>query len=339
MHELLMKAGELLRHWPRTLVLTHDRADGDAIGSVVAMKRVIEQSGREARACLFQDPPDRYRFICEPAGVTRWPSRAEELNGRFDGVLIVDTCAWKQLEPAAGFLRQTPLPKIVVDHHQTSDDLTAASSDLVLVSDPTSSSACGLVYEWCRQAGWELDEVARQALFAGVATDTGWFRFPSVDRRTLQIAAELIETGVRPDVMYSRLFEGYRAARLRLLGEALNTLELHDGGSMAVMTLTRAMFLLCDAQQGDSEDMVNEPLKIGSVMLSVLLSDVDGAGVVRVNLRSRSPEISGQDVDVSAIAAQLGGGGHRRAAGARVAGTLEEVRDRVLTAVRQARGA
>jgi phosphoesterase RecJ-like protein len=97
------------------------------------------------------------------------------------------------------------------------------------------------------------------------------------------------------------------------------------------------MFLLSDALPSDSEDMVNEPLAVGSVVVSVLLSEMEG-GLIRVNFRSRSPEIAGRDVDVSAIAQQFGGGGHRRAAGARIQGHLDDVREQVIQAVRSARG-
>ncbi|GMV97518.1 MAG: exopolyphosphatase [Phycisphaerae bacterium] len=327
------RAGRLLEQWRRTLILTHDRPDGDAIGCIGAMKRIIERAGRAADACLFQAPPDRYRFIAEACGVSRWPLEPGGPVGPFDGVLILDTCSWKQLEPAGDFLRSTPLPKIVVDHHQTRDDLKAASSAWELVSDPSAASACGLIDEWRRRQGWSLDAAAREALFAGMATDTGWFRFPSVDGRTLRAAAGLIEAGVKPDVMYARLFEGHRPARLRLLREALDTLELHEDQTVAVMRLTQAMFLRAGAEPPDAEDLVNEPLAIGSVIVSVLLSDAEGSGVVRVNFRSRSPEVCGRDIDVSALAARFGGGGHARAAGARVQATLEAVREQVLAAV------
>src|SRR5690606_12350901 len=123
--------------------------------------------------------------------------------------------------------------------------------------------------------------------------DTGWFRFPSVDGRTLRAAGELIDAGVRPDVLYTRLYEGHRPARLRLLREALDTLRLIGDGALAVMWLTRPMFLLSDAQPSDSEDMVNEPLVIDSVVVSVLLSEMED-GAIRVNFRSRSPEIAGR---------------------------------------------
>jgi phosphoesterase RecJ-like protein len=331
------RAGQELLKWSRVLVLTHDRPDGDAFGAIGAMKRILQAQGRHAEACLCQPVSSRYQFLADACGLATWPAKTADLQQVFDGVIVLDTCAWSQLGPAADFLRTTPLPKIVLDHHPTRDDLRGQSRELISIIDETAASACGLLYEWAAHMGWPLDAPAREAIFSGLATDTGWFRFPSTDGRTLRAAGELIDAGLRPDIMYARLYEGHRPARLRLLREALDTLRLVDKGTIAVMWLTRPMFLLSDALPSDSEDMVNEPLAVGSVVVSVLLSEMEG-GLIRVNFRSRSPEIAGRDVDVSAIAQQFGGGGHRRAAGARIQGHLDDVREQVIQAVRSARG-
>lgn len=331
------QAGGELSKWQRTMLLTHDRPDGDALGAIGALKRIILAQGREAEAFVYREVSPVYRPLAEACALAAWPGQPAELEGRFDGIVVLDTCSWSQLEPAAEFLRTTKLPKIVLDHHATRDDIKAQSPSLTGLFDETSASACGLLHEWAQCMGWPLDAAAREAMFAGIVTDTGWFRFPSTDGRTLRAAGELIDGGVRPDVMFSRLYEGHRPARLRLLREALDTLRLIDDGRIAVMWLTRPMFMLTDAVPSDSEDMVNEPLIIKSVVVSMLLSELE-EGTVRVNFRSRSPEIAGRDVDVSALARQFGGGGHRRAAGARIAGRLDEVRERVIAAAQAALG-
>lgn len=327
----LEQAGRLLASWNRTLILTHDRPDGDALGAIGGMNRVIRAQGRQAEALLYRPVAARYRFLSEGCGLSLWPEGQAAPGGTFDGILILDTCSWSQLEPAAAFLRSSPLPRIVVDHHATRDDMRGAGPEVTCVLDETSASACGLAYEWCRHMGWEVDTAARDAFFAGIATDTGWFRFPSVDGRTLRAAGELIDKGVRPDVMYSRLFEGHRPARLRLIREMLETLEYHADGAIAVMWLTQPMFVMSDAAPSDSEDLVNEPLMVESVVVSVLLTEMPD-GLIRVNFRSRSPELTGRDVDVSALAREFGGGGHRRASGARIAGGLETARAQVVRA-------
>jgi phosphoesterase RecJ-like protein len=332
-HNELAHARERLESWSRTMILSHDRPDGDALGSLGAMKRFIEAAGRQATAFIYESVPTRYQFLESHCGFTRWgQDAAATADEPFDGILIVDTCSWSQLEPAASFLRKTSLPKIVVDHHATRDPLSGeADHDIYLIDETAASAAC-LVYEWAEAMGWPIDAETAESLFAGIATDTGWFRFSNTDPRTLAAAARLIEAGVRPDVMHSRLQASHSPGRIRLLAEALATLELHADDRVALMSLTKEMFDRAGATKADTEDLINEPMSASSVLASVLLVDAD-TGEIRVSLRSKSPEVCGRDLDVAALASRFGGGGHRRAAGARVVGKLDAVREQVLTAV------
>ncbi len=329
------------------MILSHDRPDGDALGSIGAMKRIIEAAGRSAVAFIYDELAPRYRFLDAilpgrvstsrmpvPLGTfTRWPAAdLAALDAQFDGVLILDTCSWGQLEPAAAFLRQTRLPKLIVDHHVTRDDLTGASPDILCLIDPTAASTCVLLHEWCAAMNWKFDESAAEALFTGVTTDTGWFRFSNTDGRTMRTAAALLDAGVRADRMHARLLDSYSPARLRLMCEMLSTLQFHAGGAVALMWLTKDMFDRSGAVIADTEDLVNEPMAVEQVIVTVMLTDM-ADGKIRVNLRSKSPEIAGRDIDVAAIAGQFGGGGHRRAAGTRVPAPLDEVRNRMLAAV------
>ncbi len=330
------QAADLLVSWKRTLILTHDRPDGDALGAVAAMNQIIGALGGDAVPLLYDAVPARYCFldhVCSYTNLRRLPPEA--LAARFDGVLVVDTCSWAQLEPIAPWLQASTLPRIIVDHHATRDDLRGAAPQALYLIDATAASACGVLYEWAEQMRWPLDGIACEALFSGMATDTGWFRFSNTDGRTLRAAAALIDAGVRPDLMYSRLIESYSPARLRLMSQVLATLELHGGDTIAVMTVTRDMFDRAGATPSDTEDIVNEPMGVSTVAVSILLSDA-ADGVVRVNLRSKSPEVVPRTIDVAAVARTLGGGGHQRAAGVRLTGSLEEVHDRVLSAVHAA---
>lgn len=329
-------AGLRLLEWQRVLLLTHDRPDGDALGALGAMRSVLHALGRRATACVYGEIPIRYEFLEKSAPFSVLPPTAPgELDRQYDGILIMDTCSWAQLEPAGAFLSATRLPKMVVDHHATRDDLSAASPETLYLIDPDASSACAMLYEWCGVMGWPMPSDAAVALFTGIATDTGWFRFSNTQERTLHAAAALIGAGLRADLMHARLMHSYSVARLRLLAAALGTLELHAGGCLAVMHLTREMFAAAGAKPSDTEDIVNEPLTSREVVASVLLTD-QGEGCIRVNLRSKSPEVAGCDVDVAQVAARFGGGGHCRASGARVPGALGEVRERVVAAMGEA---
>lgn len=334
---LLQDAGRVLAGWRRTLILTHQRPDGDGLGAVVAMKRVIGAAGRQATAVVYEDLPERYAFMAHAEAFERWsggdPAR---LDARFDGLLVLDTNSWAQVEPAGEYLRVSSRPRIIVDHHATGDDLSGQADLVVRLIDRTAASTCTLLCEWCEATGASLDSQAAQALLVGMTTDTGWFRFSNTDGRTLVASAAMMgRAEARPEVLFARLYESWSPARLRLKALALAGLEFCADHTLAVMHLTLEMFRQAGATAADSEELVNEPMATASVVASVLLVQQDD-GRIRVNFRSKSPEVCGRDVDVAAVAKSFGGGGHRRASGARVEGDLASVRERVVQALLEA---
>ncbi|MBI4580632.1 MAG: DHH family phosphoesterase [Planctomycetes bacterium] len=331
------EAGRRVAGWPRTLVLTHQRPDADALGAMAGMTRVLRALGLEATAFIYDEIAPRYQFLDAIGDFQTWQhGEPAAIDGRFDGILILDTCSWSQLDPVADYLRASRLPKVVLDHHATRDDLSVNGTDDYYAIDLTSSSDCGLVYEWCEAMGWPIDEPAGEAILTGIAGDTGWFRFSNTDGRTLRAAAALLEhCQVRPEILYARLYAAHSPARLRLMTRMLETLQFHADGRLAVVELTKAMFDQAGARPDDAEELVNIPMETHSVVVCVLLTDM-GEGVVRLNFRSKSPELVGRTVDVSAVAGTFGGGGHHRAAGARVPGRLDEVRDRAIAAITEA---
>ncbi|UCD28450.1 MAG: bifunctional oligoribonuclease/PAP phosphatase NrnA [Planctomycetota bacterium] len=331
--DLLQEAGRRLSGWERTMILTHVRPDGDGLGAMAALKRVIESAGRQATAYVYAEIPDRYKFLGESGGFIFWQDDdPQKIDAQFDGILIFDTCSWSQLEPVADYLRKSSLPKIVVDHHDTNDDLATMNSNALYIIDSTAASTSEIAYAWLRAMNSPIDSLTAEALFTGIATDTGWFRFSNTNSRTFLWAADLLESGIRPDKLYATIYSSYSLERLRLMGHMLSTLELHADGALAIMSITREMFDKTGAKATDTEELVNEPLDTGPVAVSVLLSEMRD-GRIRVNFRSKAPEVAGVDVDVSQVAKQFGGGGHQRASATRVEGKLDEVRKRVTAAI------
>ena len=318
----------MIEPWRRPLLLTHAKPDGDALGALLSMRATLRQRGRNPVALVFDDVPDRYRFLTDAAPIQHLGADIS-LDGLsemdLDGVIVLDTCSYGQLEPVADWLRHSALPKFVVDHHATRDEL----ADGYLI-DEAASAACLILWEWFQHEGWPLDGPTSEALYVGIATDTGWFRHSNTGARTLSAAAALVHDGVRPFAMYDELFQHESVARFRLRAAVTNRLELVAGGVLAVMTLPSGVLVETGATLADTEDLVNEPLRIGSTVASVFLVEHDG-GVVRVGLRSRAPLTEHDvDVDVAAAAKHFGGGGHRRAAGARIRASIAEARDQVV---------
>lgn len=319
------RAYELLAGCRRVLCLSHTRPDGDAIGSVLGLRSLLRGMGREVTGLMLDAPTSRYGWLLAGDPLVVWTADAPAVRRQsYDAVVIADTCAARQLEPVMSFLQELAVPRVVIDHHATRD----VPAEVMLI-DESAAATCELICEWADAMGLALSTEAATALFVGLATDTGWLRFPSVDARALRTAERLCSLGAAPHEIYERLYSQEPAGRLRLLGAMLSTLELRCGGRLAVVELTRKAIERCGASPADTEDLINEPQRIAGVEAALLFVELE-EGRVRISFRSK------RELDVAGLAAELGGGGHARAAGARVAGTLAEVRDRVVERVQSA---
>ncbi len=336
-----IEAASHVASWRRPLLVTHEKPDGDALGSLAAMRALLQSQGLQPTALLFDIIPARYELFRRfPAiSILGRDLQLSDLDA-FDAVIVLDTCTYTQLRPLADWLRAAPKPKLAVDHHATRDDL----ADFHLI-DESAAATCLILYEWAIAANWPIEANTAQAMFIGMATDTGWFRHSNIDHRVLAAAADLVTRGVRPPELYEALYLRESAARVRLQCAAVATLELLAADRAAVMTLTRRAIADAGATAADTEDIVNEPLRIASVVASVLLVEDDN-GEVRASFRSKpphEPRASAHnlvresvlapiqpDIDVAALAQTFGGGGHKRASGARITGSLDEVRGRIV---------
>jgi len=306
------------------LVLTHARPDGDGLGSMVALARAARAAGRAAQMFLLDAVPGRYQFLF--AGQQTAPTEQfVPLAEQADVIVVLDTCALVQLEKIEEALRRRRSRLVVVDHHTTGDDL----ADVQWI-DTTAAATAVMIGEIVEALNWPLDLVTAEALVTAVMSDTGWLQFANTDSRCLRAVAEWLEAGVRPDKLYKKLYQSDRLERLRLVVRMLQSLELHCNGRLAAMTLRRADFEQTGALPAETENLVNEALRMGSVETAILL--VENEHCVRVSLRSRDR------VDVSAVAARFGGGGHRRAAGIRSAEDLDILRQQVIKACAQELG-
>lgn len=316
-----------LRAWlascRRPLLVAHRRPDGDALGALVALSLAGRELGLDPRPTLFEPYPPRYGLL---RNLVRWHDWAVEdrtLATDCDALVILDTCSRSQLEPLADFLPHAPRT-LVIDHHPTRDDIATRAEDL-RVLDESAGAVCLMLTEWLQAADLPLSEAVATALFTGLVTDTGWFRYSNADVRALRAGALLVDAGADPAAIHRSIYEQDAPARLRLIGRMLGSLELHAGERLAVMMLRQADFAAVGADGTMTEDLVNEAGRLGCTEATVLFTE-EPNGAVRVNLRSKST------LDVAALATRFGGGGHARAAGARPAGAWDEVVPKVIRA-------
>jgi bifunctional oligoribonuclease and PAP phosphatase NrnA len=326
------QAAELIESARRILLTTHLRPDGDAIGCLAALKAVIEATPtansetRRVQMLFLSNPGDTYRFLIpSDAWVLGEHVQAQQIQtdrlDEFDLIIVCDTAAQRQLDCLFEYLQKRVKPTLVIDHHLSGDPFGCCR-----LIDVGASAAGQIVYELCDRAGWIINLAAAKAFYTAIATDTGWFRFENTTPRAMQIAADLIEAGVRADELYQQLFLQDPPERLQLLAQTLQTLELHADSRIAAMHITRVMLDRTGAKRWQIENMVNEPMRLGSVQASILLVEQDD-GDTRCSLRSKAV------VDVNAVAALFGGGGHARAAGATLHMPINQAKEKIITAL------
>ncbi len=314
---------DLVRRRQTFLLVTHVRPDADGLGSQLALADALAQMGKAARVVIPSKLPPRYDFLNTPqAPIERFEPPGEKFRGA-DAVIILDTGTWNQLGEFGEFLRTLDVPKAVIDHHRTQDDLGAAR-----FVDTTAEATGRLAYELIHALGAPVSPRAAQMLFAAVATDTGWFRHPNTTAATFDLAAELVRLGADPTPLYEQLYEAAPVARLKLVGLALDRLAVRAGGKVAYTEVYLRDYAATGAVPGDTEDLINFPRSVEGVEVALLFIE-QADRTTKVSFRSKA-------LDVAKLAERFGGGGHKLASGARVAGPVPEVREQVLAAVEQA---
>jgi bifunctional oligoribonuclease and PAP phosphatase NrnA len=313
------------------LIISHARPDGDALGSMSALAEAARAAGKSAAMLLpgKAEVPAAYGFLF-PDDRPRCGGELAVLADAADVVVVVDTCAFGQLDGLESALRPRRERIVVIDHHVTRDEVGS-----VQWTDPTGAAAGLMVAELIAELAWPVTPAVRDALWTAIATDTGWFRFSNTDGRCLRAAAGLVDAGVRVDELYRHLFQADRPQRVQLLKRMLESLELCCDGRIATMVLRRADFAATGARPDETEDLINEALRMGCVEVAILLvetTDLEGKPCVRGSLRSRG------GVDVAAVAGGFGGGGHARAAGLRRAEDTDLLKQRLVEACRKAMG-
>jgi phosphoesterase RecJ-like protein len=293
----------------------------------------MRQKGINAEVLLLSHLPRKYAFVFLENDIPHhdaekgWP-QGLSLEA-YDALLVVDTGTWSQLPGFQEHVRAYRKPKLVIDHHLTQEDW--ADTKLVL----TEAAAAGeIVAELLQMWDVDLDPRIASVLYVAIATDTGWFQFSNTRPYTLRLAAQLMEAGVDTDRMYQLIYQNERKERVSLQARALNSLELLQNDRLAVIRVTVKDFEETGANVPDTENLINLPLQIATVEVSLLFTEPRDFGPVRVSLRSKG------QVDVARFAEKFGGGGHARASGLKVDGkSFQQAHDEVVAAmVRQMRG-
>ncbi|MDO8137403.1 MAG: bifunctional oligoribonuclease/PAP phosphatase NrnA [Candidatus Brocadiales bacterium] len=368
--DLFNKLKGLIDRCHRPLITSHIRLDGDAVGSELALYHVLKGLGKEPSIVNDSPVPRIYKFLVQDHEIKIWKSTqggsasggpemfakqigesaslcggqetsvesstvssdeplratstpAVNVEDLYDLVIVVDTPSVERVGGVSQLItrphRQVDLPVINIDHHVCNTNFGTVNW-----VEPRRGSTGEMIYEFLRQANLEITPKVAEALYVAIITDTGRFTHNNTSSESLRAAAHLIDCGVNPTRIGERLYRANTYGQLQLLAMATKTLSFHSNKRIASVWLTRDMLREAHTPSIDTHDFADIPASIEGVVVGILLRELGEPNKVKVSLRSRD------GLDVNKLAQRFGGGGHERAAGFELQGSIQEVQERVV---------
>jgi len=304
---------DALRGNDRFLVVTHENPDGDALGSMLGMTLGLRELGKDVVMHLAGEAPLPGEFGFLPLDELR-RQLPDDLDERV--LLAVDCANERRIGPDRDAIDGARLV-VDVDHHHDNNRFGNVN---LIVAD--ASSTAEIVRDLLAGLGVALTPEIAEALYVGLVTDTGRFQYANTSPKALRLAAELVEAGADVHGIFRNVYETVQLAKLKLLGRALDRAQVYEGGRLVVSYLLRGDFAAVGAVEPFSEGIIDYLRQAEGVELVALIREppTDGGPTHRISLRSSKDE-----VDVSAIARQRGGGGHRQAAGFSSEKSIDEI--------------
>lgn len=305
---LIHKAKELFSQTKDVVITNHVNPDGDAMGSALALYSVLKSKGYNCKVIVPNAYADFLKWMESSNQVLiyeKQTSIADELISAAGIIIHLDYNALHRSGPMQQALTTSPAKRVLIDHHQQPDDFPE-----VLYSDTSMSSTAEMVFHFLDAMGWSsaINKGAADALYTGIMTDTGGFRFSSTSPETHRVAAKLLEIGVKPHELASKVYDTNTEDRLKLLSRALERMELLLNGKVALISLSAEDLTTFNYKKGDTEGFVNYGLSLLGVSLSVFVAEKEGK--VKMSFRSKG------NLDVNRLARNhFNGGGHQNAAG------------------------
>ncbi len=303
------------------MLASHTNPDGDAIGSLLATGISLEKLGCQVVLYNESPIPAVYRFL---PSVERIQKEVKDLLN-FDSAVILDCGNMDRVGSIAKQVEATIPVVINIDHHTTNTQF----GQYRLV-DVDACATSEIVYRLIQAMGIEMDEAIATAIYTGILTDTGSFRFSNTNQAAFAICETMMTMGVNPSMVASHVYGAYSLGRIKLLNLALDSIEISNNGHLSIMTVTREMLAKTDTLAEDADGLINYARRIRDVKVAALIHELEngngGSGKSRrfhVSLRSDG------SVDVSRIAMNFGGGGHAGAAGFSMESSLTKIKQMI----------
>lgn len=309
-----------LKNSHRVFIASHVNPDGDAVGSLIAMGALLDAINIQNVMYNESPIPAVYRFL---PSVERIQQKVDP-RAHFDTAVVLDCGSMERIGKAHAMVSGIPVI-INIDHHTTN----ACFGDHQFI-DSTACATAELIYRLTKTMSIEFNIVMATTIFTGIVTDTGSFRFSNTNQAAFSICNEMVQRGVAPYQVARHLYGTYSLGRIKLLNLALDSIEISQNGKLSVMTLTQEMLKDTGTHPEDADGLINYARRIEDVKVAALIQEQNNghkpssaAKSFHVSLRSNGT------VDVAAIAARYGGGGHSSAAGFTTESTLSKIKEQI----------
>ena len=321
-HESYAAAKKLLVDKKRILISGHLSPDGDSLGSMIALARLLKNAGYEAFATADLNALGKPGFL---DGVQELiPIRQLKRQRKFDLFIAVDCASFERMPPEVRPVAEK-LPKICVDHHVTND---GSFADVSIV-DAAASSTGELVWRIAKWNEWKLDRVVAEALWVALITDSGRFAYDSTQPGTLRAAGDLLKYGVRTALINDIIYGTFSRKAIELKRIAWRSLHIWKNRKVAEVTLTRDDFRAVRGTKADAEDIIEIPRSVVRNEIALFFYQIpDRTKETRCSIRTRG------DWDATVLAGKFGGGGHVKAAGCTIKAPMGSAKRQMRAAVR-----
>jgi len=309
-----------LKNSRSVLIASHVNPDGDAIGSLLAMGLALDALNIKATLYNESDIPAVYRFLPEIKHIQNQISRVHA----YETAIILDCSNLDRIGRATDIVTQIPMV-INIDHHSTNTRF----GERQLIDDKACATA-ELVFRLLKEMDVPISTAMATSIYTGIVTDTGSFRFSNTNASAFEICNEMVLLGVKPKHIARHLYGSYSLGRIKLLNQALGSIEISNNGSLSLMTLTLNMLRQTGTQPEDADGLIQYARKIEDVKVAALIQEqANGRKHVSADKNYHVSLRSDGSIDVAAIAATFGGGGHPSAAGFNLESTLDKIKETI----------
>jgi phosphoesterase RecJ-like protein len=312
---------EVFKNSQNIIITAHTNPDGDAVGSALALHRFAKNCGKNSKILCDSPLPPNLEFLNNNEYEVYDPTEHAGFIDSADSIYILDLNDSRRLKRLEDVIVKSNKQKVLIDHHLDPQDFANQ-----YFTDTEASSTAELIYKFIKFTNYEfLDKDVALALYVGIMTDSGSFRFPRTDGDLHRITADLIDKGADPVYAYDEVYNQNTLKTTKLLGEALHGLQIYCDDKLCIMTITKSMLKNANATNADLEGFVEKTLTVSGVQIGIMLSEMLDKDEIRMSFRSKG------EYSVREIAMEFGGGGHFHASGARCFScSLDEAKSKVI---------